>query len=218
MPPRPKYTAGLHPRDEHGHFIDTPDRAKSSRKVRSKARKKSPADAKAFVDDHYGGWRTKLTAAQEKGLRFYQSPGFALMNGQLRGLDPEELKSAVHASDSDLARAKTATNGLKAAIKAAPPLGEDLTVFRGFSADQFGELTAGQVITDKGFVSTSLTDDAGAVGKAERKATAEITLPAGTKAAAGSTRELVLPAGSSFRIIDVTTRGGAPHVVMEYVP
>lgn len=177
----------------------------------------SVAESKDFLDSHYGGWREKLTPAQEKGLRFYQSPGFALMNGQLRGLDLDELKKAERASDADLARAKSASRAFAAAIKSAPPLEEPVMVYRGFSADQFGQLEAGKTIVDKGFTSTSLTDDAGAVGKAARKATAEIMLPAGTRAGAGSSRELVLPPGSKFRIVEVTTRGGAPHVVMEYL-
>lgn len=174
-------------------------------------------DSKKFVDGHYGGWRKDMTPAQEKGLRFYQSPGFALMNGQLRGLDAEGLKKQEHASDADMTRAKGASKALHSAIKAAPPLKADLTVFRGFSADQFGKLEPGKVLQDKGFTSTALTNDAGSVGKASRKATAEIRLPAGTKAAAGSTRELVLPPNSKFKVVSVTDRGGSPHVVMKYV-
>lgn len=185
---------------------------------RPKAKAPTAEQAKGFIDGHYGDWKNNLTPAQEKGVRFYQSPGFALMNGQLRGLDAGGLKKSERASDADMTRARAASKNLTAAIKTAPPLKEPTTVYRGFSADQFGKLEAGQTITDKGFVSTSLTDDAGAVGKASRKATAEITLPAGTKAAAGSARELVLPPGAKFKVTSVTTRGGNPHVVMEYVP
>lgn len=191
------------------------DRGKG--KATPSAKGMSAADSKGFVDDHYGDWRENLTPAQEKGLRFYQSPGFALMNGQLRGLDTGGLKRQEHASDADLTRAKGASRALHSAIKAAPPLKDDLTVFRGFSTDQFGKLEPGKILQDKGFTSTALTNDAGAVGKAARKATAEVKLPAGTKAAAGSTRELVLPPNSKFRVVSVTSEGGNPHVVMEYV-
>lgn len=229
------YTEKLHPRGHGGKWTkkglgelaDGPDgdsepgKASAKPKTKAKAMRTkghTPESSKKFIDDHYGGWRESLSPAQEKGLRFYQSPGFALMNGQLRGLDTDGLKKSERATDADLSRAKTASKNLTAAIKSAPPLKEDVTVFRGFSADQFGKLTEGATVTDKGFTSTSLTDDAGAVGRASSKATAEIKLPAGTKAAAGSSRELVLPPGSKFRITSVTTRGGAPHVTMEYVP
>lgn len=175
----------------------------------------APTKDKAFLDAHYGEWKDELTPAQDKAMRFYQSPGFALMNGQLRGLDKSEIKADVSFGDADLARARKASKDLAAAIRKAPPLEEPMTVFRGFSADQFGDLEPGMQLKDKGFVSTSLTPDVAAVGRASRPATAEIVLPAGTKAAAGSAREMVLPPGSKFRVLSVTTRKGVPHVRME---
>jgi hypothetical protein len=176
-----------------------------------------PAKDKAFLDSHYGEWKNNLSPAQEKAMRFYQSPGFALMNGQLRGLDKKDIKADVSFDDADLARAAKASKDLKSAIRKAPPLQEPMTVYRGFSADQFGDLEPGMQIQDKGFVSTSITNDVGSVGRATRQATAEIVLPRGTKAAAGSSREMVLPPGSKFRVQSVTTRKGVPHVVMELV-
>lgn len=176
------------------------------------------ANPKAFIDSHYGQWRDGMTSAHEKALRFYQSPGFALMNGQLRGLDKGGLKKSEHASDSDLMRAEKASKDLTAAIRKAPPLERDVTVYRGFSADQFGDLRPGSLITDKGFTSTSLTNDVQAVGRARKPATAEITLPKGTRAGAGSSRELILSPGSTFRVISATTRGGAPHYKLVLVP
>lgn len=178
----------------------------------------SPKNPKAFLDAHHGQWRDSLTPAHEKALRFYQSPGFALMNGQLRGLDRGGLKKSEHATDSDLARAEKASKDLTAAIRKAPPLEHDLTVYRGFSATQFGDLKPGSVITDKGFTSTSLTDDVQAVGRAGKPATAEIVLPKGTKAAAGSARELVLSPGAKFRVAEVGRKGGVMHVKLELIP
>lgn len=178
---------------------------------------RAPTKDKAFLDEHYGEWRNNLSPAQDKAMRFYQSPGFALMNGQLRGLDRKDIKADVSFNDSDLERARKASKDLTSAIKKAPPLKEPMTVFRGFSADQFGDLKAGAEISDKGFVSTSLTNDVGSVGKAGRQATAEIVLPKGTRAAAGSSREMVLPPGSKFRVHSVATRKGVPHYRMELV-
>lgn len=184
----------------------------------AKADPKAPIKDKKFLDDHYGAWKNNLSPAQDKAMRFYQSPGFALMNGQLRGLDRKDIKADVSFNDADLERARKASKDLHSAIRKAPPLPEPMTVYRGFSADQFGDLTPGQVLQDKGFVSTSLTPDVGSVGKASKPATAEITLPKGTKAAAGSSRELVLPPGSRFRVASVTSRKGVPHVRLELIP
>lgn len=176
----------------------------------------APRRDKEWLNKQYSGWRDGLSPAQDKALRFYQSPGYALMNGQLRGLNKKDIKADVSFNDADLDRAAKASRDLKSAIRKAPPLTEPMTVYRGFSADQF-DLTPGKVVTDKGFTSTSLTPDVGAVGKASRQATAEIVLPKGAKAGAGSSRELVLPPGSKFRVLDVTTRNGVPHARMELV-
>jgi hypothetical protein len=208
------------------------DTAKPPAKATPKAPAKSPAEPKAadpppgpapkpkdkaFLDSHYAGWKDKLTPAQEKAMRFYQSPGFALMNGQLRGLDKGDIKADVTFDDADLERARKASKDLHSAIRKAPPLEEPMTVYRGFSADQFGDLKPGMRIADKGFTSTSITNDVGSVGRATKQATAEIVLPAGTKAAAGSSRELVLPPGSKFRVASVATRKGVPHVRLELI-
>lgn len=192
--------------------------AKSTAKP--KAADPGPAPAakdKAFIDSHYSEWKDKLSPGQEKAMRFYQSPGFALMNGQLRGLDKKDIKADLSFNDADLVRASKASKDLHAAIRKAPPLEEPMTVYRGFGADQFGDLSPGMQISDKGFTSTSITNDVGSVGRATKQATAEIALPAGTKAAAGSSREMVLPPNSKFRVLSVTTRKGVPHVRMELV-
>lgn len=177
----------------------------------------APTKGKEFIDSHYGEWKNNLSPAQEKAMRFYQSPGFALMNGQLRGLDPKDIKADVSFNEADLARARKASKDLASAIRKAPPLEEPMTVYRGFSADQFGDLSPGMELKDKAFVSTSLTPDVAAVGRATRPATAEIVLPKGAKAAAGSSRELVLPPGSKFRVVETSTRKGIPHVKLELV-
>lgn len=178
----------------------------------------TPDDAKNFLNHHYGAWKAALTPAQDKGMRFYQSPGFVLMNGQLRGLAPEQFQLTGSISDGDLARAKIASKNLAAAIKAAPPLTKPMTVFRAFSANQFGKLAVGQTITDKAFVSVSLLDDAGTNTRAGAQATAVIALPSGTRAAAGSAREMVLPPGSSFKIVSITPGTGGPVIEMEHIP
>lgn len=167
---------------------------------------KGPEDSKAFMDSTYGEWKQNLTPAQEKGLAFYHSPGYQLMNGELRG-------QKVDAPEADLKRARQATKDLKSAIDKAPPLEEGIIVHRGFSADQF-DLTPGSTITDQGFVSTS-TFKAGAASfqGTGPQVQAKIFLPPGTKAAAGSFKELTLPPGSTFRVV---SRKGA-NVELELV-
>jgi hypothetical protein len=206
---RHKWAGGSSHRDAHVEHAATP--------TASTPRTAAPVrDTKGFLG-RYDTWRSNLTPAQDKAVRFYQSPGYALMNGQLRGLEKTNIKADVSFNDADLKRARAANTALKQAINDAPPIDHDITVYRGFDANQFGDLTVGKTVTDKGFTSTSLTDDAGAVGKAGSKGQATIVLPKGTKAAAGSTRELILPPGSTFRVTKVTKRGGTTYVEMEYV-
>lgn len=168
-------------------------------------------EGRKWINDEYGGWRKGLTAKEDTGIAFYQSPGYELMNGQLRG-------TAVTAPVKDLARAKDATKGLKAAIAKAPPTTQDMTVFRGFSAEQF-ELKAGSIVTDQGFVSTAIVKKGtGAVSQYGEQAIASIRLPVGTKVAAGTTRELILAPGSQFRILSAAKKGKTWQVEMELLP
>lgn len=172
----------------------------------STAKYKDADQAKKFIEQHYGGWKANLSDAQDKGMRFYQSPGYELMNGQLRG-------KKLDAPESDLKRAKQATKDLTSAIKDSPPLESDTIVYRGFSADQF-DLTPGATIKDNAFISTSLfAEGAGAFAGSGPQVQATIRLPQGTKAAAGSFKELVLPPGAEFKVV---SRDG-DKVELEYV-
>ena len=150
------------------------------------------AEGKAFIDSHYGEWRKSLSSKEDTGLAFYQSPGYELMNGQARGMK-------VDAPAADLARAKAATKALDSAIEIAPGLTKSLTVHRGLNVAQFSALKAGDIVTDKGFTSVSLTAGSGTGGK--NQASAIIRLPKGTKAAAGRTKELILGRNTQFRVI-----------------
>lgn len=168
----------------------------------------SDAESKEFIDGQYGEWKGGLTPAESSAITFYQSPGYQLMNGKLRGQD-------VKAPDADMKRAAAATKGLDSAIAKAPPLTRSTTVHRGFSKEQFGSLKKGDTITDRGFVSTSLTrSGAGMFGGEGRGMLATITLPAGTRAGAGSVKEIILPRGSSFRVVSA----GKSGVALELVP
>lgn len=172
---------------------------------------KSDDEARTWLKSTYADWRKGMSAKEDAALAFYQSPGYELMNGQFRG-------RKVEAPAKDLARAKEASKTLAAAIGKAPPLKESMTVYRGFSAGQFGTLTAGSTITDKGFVSTALTkSQAGSFVARGDQAMAKITLPKGTKAAAGSVKELILPPGTSFRVLSVSKSGKVTNVELEAI-
>jgi hypothetical protein len=161
-----------------------------------------------FVKDGWADWRAGMSKAEDGGLAFYQSPGYELMNGQLRG-------TTLNASAADLKRAAEASKNLTKAIAKAPPLESDLTVFRGFSAEQF-ELKAGAIVQDNGFVSTAITKEGvSAVTKVGTQAVAEIYVPAGTQMAAGYTRELILAPGSRFEIISAVKKGKTWEVKMK---
>lgn len=149
----------------------------------------SDIDGKQFISDHYSDWREGLSAKQDAALAFYQSPGYELMNGSLRG-------HSLSAPAADLTRAKEAIKNLDSAITKAPPLKESLLVHRGLSAEQFGALAKGDIVTDSGFTSVSLTPGSGTKGAA----TAVIELPPGMRAAAGRTKELILPRGTKFKV------------------
>lgn len=174
--------------------------------------------AKAFINEHYGAWRKDLPDREYKGLAAYQSPLFPLINGQLRGLPPAKIKADVAVNPASLARAKAAVKDIDAAIHSAPPLADPILVHRTFAADQFGELATGKVVHDRGYTSTSLTPVTASSKNPTGNAVAHITLPAGTRAAAGQSRELVLPRGSSFRITAISNKAGVTHVSMELVP
>jgi hypothetical protein len=171
------------------------------------------AAARKFLDGHYGTWKKKtLTDAEYAGLAFYQSPGFALMNGQRRGLKRDQIKADMTFGDADLKRARKASADLAKGIAKAPPLPEAIIAHRGFDAAQFGDLQPGMRVSDNGFVSLSLTSEGvAAVGKAAKPGVMRLELPAGTKAGAGSARELILD-GADIDIIAVRTEGGTTYV------
>lgn len=162
--------------------------------------------AQAFLAGHFNAWRDCLPPEQHAGLRMYQSPDHVLINWQRRGHVPEIADQF----------ALRACRDVSAAIAAAPPLAEPVVGFRGFSGSRFGSLTAGQRLTDRGFVSLSLTDDVHADQRAAGLATAAVHLPAGTRAAAVGTRELVLD-GGEFEVLRAGQRRGVPHYELRLV-
>ncbi len=66
--PRSYHLPGKHDQDKHGR-----DHGVGHKPVSG-----PQPGGKAFLTAHYGAWKEGLTPAQEKGLSFYQSPGYRL--------------------------------------------------------------------------------------------------------------------------------------------
>ena len=171
----------------------------------------SPSAAQAMQDDilHSAPW----TEAQRKALTSYTGTAYQNINKKLRageGATP------------------TAKN-IQAAMR---PLTRSVTVYRSTVKAQFPGLSnystfdqvkafEGKVITDKGFVSTSVNPRGGSVEL-------EIDLPEGTPAAYVQSiskypieHEMLLAAGLNYRVISVTKVSGygdALKVKMQVVP
>jgi ADP-ribosyltransferase exoenzyme len=144
------------------------------------------------------------------------------MNGQLRGLDMSEF------TDHTLTQTRDEIKALDDAFAKATPLPENVTVYRGVSdVTMLGDFTQGEVLTDPGFLSTSL--DKRVAGQfsdqeAGKGVVLELRIPAGTKAiplsgAAGgdAQSELLLNRGSRFRVISKTWFGHGWRVVAELI-
>ena len=111
-------------------------------------------------------------------------------------------------------------DGLDAAIKAAPPLSSETTVYRGIKGnglDFFETLNSGDVFQDKGFVSTTLDTDVATAfsvqGNMYQGIVMRMKLPAGTKGLYPTTvtglnslssreAEFVLPRDSKFKVLN----------------
>ena len=191
------------PRNDHGEWSadgsNTPERNAAA----------------TMAHDLYMPWLKSLPPDQMTALKTWADWNYQVVNGILRnGKPPEQLviPRSWAAPDQpvtkeNIAKAQSCILSLPEAIESAPPLPNDTTVYRSFDANQFGHVQPGDVVTDRGFVSTALAPDMAAVAGAQPSSVghADITLPAGTKAAWcdpdwNSTMELVLPPNSSFRV------------------
>src|SRR5690606_25442516 len=140
------------------------------------------------------GWRLKLTDDQKLILGQYQGLGYETVNGSLRGT------ARIPLSEEQLVRH---TDALDSAIDAFP-LPENIIVYRATS--QFSRANVGDVITDMGYVSTTINPDVLSqhLHRSPGRQMVEIRLPAGTKGAyldalnPISEFEVLLARGSQF--------------------
>lgn len=140
---------------------------------------------------------TKLTPEQNSAIRSYTGSLYidvneALRREKLEWLSPRERESVPRIIE---------------ALKNAPPIKEDMVVYRG-SEDFDPKLKIGDKMIDKGFMSTTTKK-----GKEFSGTKYEILVPAGSKGGAfikeismhEHEREFLFAPGAGFRVIDVQT-------------
>ena len=137
-----------------------------------------------------GFWSKEVPQEQDEALWSYATNSYLNMQSVARtgeiGLDAKDPEV--------IARITTANDNLDTLISSAPPLPSDLVTYRGVQGDIAESLLAaksGDVITDKGFSSTSLlrekaeiyttTPLPGSLRPSENKAMLEIINPSGTR-------------------------------------
>jgi hypothetical protein len=176
------------------------------------------------LDAHFQEWRDSLTPAEIAELKSYQGFGFERVNRILRKLDHPSALSEYAVRAADLAIEK-----LDSAIaKGSTP--RDLTVYRGvvdaektFGVGVLPGLTPGDLYTDLGYLSTSLSREA-AIRKAGTSPNAMLIAidvdaghPAAWLACVGKKvlrdeMELLLPRRTRLSFVDLSGGGKLPMI------
>ena len=101
------------------------------------------------VSATFSEWAKELSSEEKETLHNYMASDSDWINGLLRGESvPDEAKTKRQIELIDTALAK------------APPLSKDITVYRGLSAQHFGDLKVGDEFSDAGFGSFALNPNA----------------------------------------------------------
>jgi SPP1 gp7 family putative phage head morphogenesis protein len=155
-----------------------------------------------------------MTKPQSFAVNSYCRSGYLPVNGYLR-----TGKTTISRGQAYLDEIKDQVRLLREAFDAAPPIQNDLLVFRGIS-DDFGDslqgLKIGDKISDKGFVSTSIRQSVAVEDFGGDVMLMEIIIPKGTKVISpagmledkglitGAMRieqEVIINAGSTFEVV-----------------
>ena len=173
-------------------------------------------DASSWGNSSFAEWNQSLTKSERRAFELYQSSEYRDLNAALRtgeSLDKDQ---------------KSLTKNLDAALDRAS-IDKDIVAYRGFSSqsyiDNFDQL-AGTIVTDNGYISTSVDKAIGqkfaeyALEEEFEPIIAEIRLPKGSKAAYINTlslneNEVLIPRGSQFQVISTSTENGVRTIVME---
>jgi hypothetical protein len=169
----------------------------------------------------YGDWHSELSPQQRRELQRYSGGEYKNMNGLLRhGIEASEGRNPeLDASNRD------SIKKVQAIIDDAPPLPTNLRVYRRFGGFDLDKLNPGDIVEDRGFMSTTLSKQATDLNFGGD--IAEIAVPKNTRAAfLGWTDvadhpeeiEMLFAPGSKMRILDkITDDRGEVRIIMEMI-
>jgi hypothetical protein len=160
--------------------------------------------------------KAKIVGEEEHTALFgYEDGGYRNTNSLLRkGRLIHENPAATDTALRNKVRKQIAS--LDKAIDEQPPLDHAITVFRGTNGEHFTDVKAGDVLTDKGFMSASLASGvARGFARGSPVASLTITVPAGSKVMSvngalnryNAEEEVVFPRGTKFVVESVSTAG-----------
>lgn len=178
-------------------LLDTPP----TPKPKPKPKAKTTASTEQLATDTL----KPLTDAQRAAINDYADADYVPINGALRtGLDVKDVQAQI--------------DDIDAAIKAQEPLRGDITVYRGTHVSKAEDTNwVGRVITDQGYTSTTLSQQATdyfAAAYNQQAVRIELKVPQGTRGisidghkfgqvitdSATGESEFLLPRGSAYRI------------------
>lgn len=163
------------------------------------------------------GFLDGLTLQERSTFIDYGRDGYKDINAVLRGT----------LARGEAGRAERAIPRMDKVMREAPPLNRNTIVYRGIDRDL--GLNVGDVITDRGFMSTTFDPDQALEftkgGKVKGESTLiEIRVPRGTRGVVmdalgmfAEEMEMVLPRGGQLRIVSAERINGALQVVADWV-
>jgi SPP1 gp7 family putative phage head morphogenesis protein len=159
--------------------------------------------------------KVPMSKSQAEAVVNYTKNGYLNMNGYLR-----TGKLPISRGQAYLDEITNMITDLEEVFIKAPPITEDLLVFRGVSDVDFGDmlegLKVGQVFGDKGFVSTTLKRDVAFQDFGGDVTLIEIVVPAGNRVVSplamledrslvtgtmAAEQEVIINAGSKFKVV-----------------
>lgn len=217
-----KFFVDVHGKIKNANEISTPA---SPAPPPSMYKTKTPSGAAAMQQTMLSAAGKTWNGVQVAAIKKYgTSVGYRSINAVLRD-DPKQLKLF---NDSQLADAVKHAVNLQNAMT---PLTDDVKLFRGTGAHAFGQNSIsanfdelkklqGSVVTDKGFLSTTVDENKGvSYDYAKKPIQVVFSVPAGTPALhvdsaipGHSEHEVLLAAGTSYRIDEVRKATDADRV------
>lgn len=179
----------------------------------------------------YDGWAKSLTEKELsiEGIDGYQGSGYRYVNPYLRG-QPLGPRTSEELLDAFINKYKTIDKLDSALNKASLP--KNISVYRGAVSSSVNKFNVGDILNDKGFLSTSLDKDfAIKMGRSMSEQInknfylLEINAPKGTKAgfldaAFGykAEQEVLFARGQRMLILDIIQEGDYTRVIAEILP